>query len=177
MARVHFLLDEEWLIIKNYQNYSISNYGKVKRIKSGNGTRIGKILNLASTNNGYLSVTLYENNKRKNFYVHRLVIEAFIGPCPKDKETNHIDGDKINNYYKNLEYVTKSENQKHAFRLGLQRRDGENNHRSKITNRQVIEIRKLYKTGKYYHREIAKKFNIAETQIGRIIRKQSWKYI
>ena len=67
----------------------------------------------------YHRVTLYNGNDRKHLHVHRLVYEAFVGEIPKGYEVDHIDGDKNNNHYSNLEAVTPSENVKRAYKLGL----------------------------------------------------------
>lgn len=56
---------------------------------------------------------------KKTYYVHRVVYELFVGPIPKGYDINHIDGNKFNNNVCNLEAVTRSENQNHAFRTGL----------------------------------------------------------
>ena len=68
---------------------------------------------------GYLRVKLYRNAKPKEYLIHRLVADAFI-PNPEQKEqVNHKDGNKGNNSLENLEWVTQSENQKHAYIHGL----------------------------------------------------------
>ena len=65
--------------------------------------------------NGYKCVRIHD----KNFYVHRLLAEAFI-PNPENKpEINHKDGKKLNNDLSNLEWATYSENISHAYRAGL----------------------------------------------------------
>lgn len=56
---------------------------------------------------------------KRGCYVHRLVASAFYGPCPDNKEVNHIDGNPLNNRADNLEYVTRSGNLKHAWATGL----------------------------------------------------------
>lgn len=68
---------------------------------------------------GYLYVKLYKNGKGTKKRIHRLVAETFI-PNPDNKPTvNHIDGDKLNNHYLNLEWATRSEQIKHAIKTGL----------------------------------------------------------
>lgn len=171
-------MDEEWKIIRNYSDYAISNFGKVKRIKPGPNTYVGKILKLNIDTHGYLYVTFCKNGCRKNFLVHRLVMEAFVGPCPKNKEINHIDGNKENLYKNNLEYVTSSENTKHAFKLGLRKgMKGEKSPASKLKERDILKIRKLYKTGKYTQKEIGRKFNVVDSTISEICNYKIWKHI
>jgi hypothetical protein len=99
---------EIYKIIENYSNYSISNYGNVKNNKTGKLLKIRK-------NYGYNRVRLYNQYGGSNFSVHRLVGEYFI---PKNDERdiiNHIDGDKLNNHFANLEWVSNSENVLHRM--------------------------------------------------------------
>ena len=106
----------EWKDIKGYENYyQISNNGQVKNIKTN------KILT-GDINARYKRVILYIPNK-KRFFIHRLVAEHFCNKPLNYKElvVNHIDGNKLNNDYKNLEFITRSENDKHAFKLNLRK--------------------------------------------------------
>ena len=75
---------------------------------------------LANGKSGYMSVGFWMGGgKIKRKYVHRLVAGTYVpNPCGKP-EVNHIDGNKCNNVASNLEWCTKSENHKHAFKLGL----------------------------------------------------------
>lgn len=127
--------------------YDVSNNGQVRRMRGGKGLSFGRPLKLTHDRHGYLRIGLYlKPKKQTNFLVHRLVGEVFIGPCPSGMETNHKDGNKQNNDYRNLEYVTKSEQALHAFRLGLRKA-----HRPiKYSDEMVEEIRKAYLAGVHF---------------------------
>lgn len=106
---------EKWIILnKPYDKYAISNYGNVKNIKTD------KLVKQYLKRDGYYSVSLWKNNRGKNFKVHRLVAIYFIIQNSENElYVNHIDGDKTNNFYKNLEWVTPSKNNYESVRLGL----------------------------------------------------------
>lgn len=93
--------------IKNYEGlYEVSNDGRVYNVK-----RKKYLTNVLADR--YLIVLLYKKNKRKRYYVHRLVAEAF---CKKEEGkdyVNHKDLNRINNNYDNLEWVTSKENRIH----------------------------------------------------------------
>lgn len=79
----------------------------------------GKWLSLCDNGHGYKQVFVCVNNKRYMRYVHRLVAECFI-PNPNGlPEVNHLNGDKCNNRVENLEWCTRGDNARHAYRTGL----------------------------------------------------------
>jgi len=104
-------MKEEWRDIPEYKGlYQVSNMGQVKSLRNNE-----LILKPITVRKGYLSVNLYKAGKQKLSRLHRLVAVAFI-PNPENKlEVNHKDGNKKNNCFTNLEWVTPSENQKHSF--------------------------------------------------------------
>lgn len=111
-------MKEEWrTICEGF--YEVSNMARVRRAKDGENTFQGRIKKPSLSINGYMIFGAFMKGKRKNILLHRAVAEAFIGPCPPSHQVNHIDGVKTNNLPSNLEYVTISENQKHANYLGL----------------------------------------------------------
>lgn len=83
-----------------------------------------KILNSRVHSNGYLRVMLSIKGKHYDRYIHRLVAEVFIdNPCGYS-EVNHLDGDKTNNNVDNLEWCNRSQNNKHAYAMGLRQVKG-----------------------------------------------------
>ena len=98
---------------------------------------------------------------------------------PIDKNyINHIDGDKLNNMINNLEWVSRSENEKHAFANHLKTPTrGELSGMAKLTYRQVEEIRQKYCTGdktKYSIRKLAREYDVGKTTILCIVQRKTW---
>lgn len=146
--------------IKDYDGlYQISNCGRVKSLKRN------IILKPSANNKGYLHVILYKNGNSKIGRIHRLVAENFI-PNPGNKpQINHIDGHKSNNNVNNLEWVTNSENQKHAFKMGLQTNKGNHNPRARKINQYNLNG-ELIKTWNSYY-DITKELGINRSSIWR----------
>lgn len=109
---------EEWRSFRDGL-YEVSNYGRVRRAVDGVNTHAGRMLSLCKSSNGYLLFVHHSGSKHTNILVHRAVAEVFLGPCPVGYEVNHLDGDKLNPRLDNLEYLTRSENSKHALKMGL----------------------------------------------------------
>lgn len=112
---------ECWLSVPGYEGwYDVSDQGRIARVRGGRGTRPG-VLAGTIDNLGYRSVSLWRGNKGRTCRVHRLVMLAFVGPPPAGHQVNHKDGDKSNAKCENLEYVTTSQNHRHAYASGLHR--------------------------------------------------------
>lgn len=104
---------ESWKSIDGFDNYAVSDDGRVINKKRG----IEKALKIDRY--GYGNVALYRDGKEYHRKVHRLVAEAYIENDGNKPQVNHIDGNKLNNNVDNLEWVTCSENMKHAYETGL----------------------------------------------------------
>jgi len=110
--------------ISGYEEYSVTEAGVVVN------TRTNKILKPDLNSAGYQRVTMSANGKIKRMTVHRIVALTYLGDS--DLVVNHKDGNKLNNHYSNLEWVSQSENRKHAFRHKLVRRPN-----SKLSDKMV----------------------------------------
>lgn len=175
---------EIWKDITGYEGvYQVSNFGRIKSL--GRFLKRGEskifvdefIMSGGSTPIGYKTVNLTKNKVRKAFSVHRLVAKAFI-PNPEGKpEVNHIDGDKLNNNYTNLEWCTRRENLQHAYDTGLVNQQGSDSVNAKLSDDEVLEIRELYKTGRYTYDYLAEEYQVGASTIGRVVRKEVYQNV
>lgn len=109
-------MEEIWKDVKGYEGrYKVSNLGNVKSL-IGRKERVLRPLNQSK---GYYKVILYNKGNRENRCIHRLVAESFISNPENKIDVNHKDGNKHNNNVSNLEWNTRSENMKHAYRIGI----------------------------------------------------------
>jgi len=162
--------------IKGYEGiYQLSKDGKVlSKARQGAKTKV-----LKGARGEYLCVHLTKNGKTKKKRIHRLLAEMFI-PNPDNKpQVNHKDGNKYNNSLENLEWVTNGENVKHAYDKGLIKpRRGELNGNSKLTEKQVAEIRDIAsRSGRYYGRkELSLRYGVSECTIKEVVnrRRNNW---
>ena len=133
---------KEIFINQKRTDYSISNDGKVFSKKSN------KYLSQYKTPGGYLNVDLYTPEKRYKIGVHQLVAQAFI-PNPNNLPlVNHKDGDKTNNNMTNLEWASYSDNNSHAYKIGLRKPlEPEKCYFTKYSREQIIAVCLLLEQG------------------------------
>lgn len=164
--------NEIWKEIIGFERYyKISNYGNVVSI------RTGKLLKLELTRGGYNRVQLNVNSNHKRFLVHRLVALHFLDKIEGKNEVNHINNIRNDNRLENLEWCTSKENQEHCINQGRKViHAGSKNAMSKLTESEVIEIRRLKSTG-IKNIQIAKLFNLDEKHVSLIVLRKRWKHI
>lgn len=171
--------------IKDLENlYEIDDMGRVYALPRWMNTPTTKYLSkehvLKPYKNcwGYLLVDMRKNGKRYLKCVHRLVAEAFI-PNPEGKtQVNHINGDKSDNRVENLEWCTCSENQYHAFRIGLKPKNW-NHPFSKFTKSDILYIRGNYQpySKDFGIHALARKFGVSDSTIQQIVHNKTYKDI
>ena len=177
---------EEWLPIIGYEGwYEVSNLGRVRSLprkvpaKLGSlASRPGVLLRAALKRDGYPFVRLSKNGKNRVYLVHVLVAEAFIGPRAPLYELDHKNGNKMDNAVGNLEYVTRSENMRRAFAMGLVKladQRGEKHSHAKLTRSDVIEIRRLCLEG-MTQKAVASQFGVSKGTISDAICRRTWDY-
>lgn len=168
---------EEWRDIAGYEGiYQVSNLGNVRSIKSS--THAGIIRKPDRGWGDYPVVTLILKSVRKRHYIHALVCAAFHGPRPPGHNVNHKDANRQNNHADNLEWVTQSENVRHAISLlNLSGPQGERNGQASLKESDVHEIRALYATGNFTQKEIGKMFGVTRVAISAILIGRTWSHI
>lgn len=111
-----------WKSVHGFPMYEVSSIGQIRRSSPDKRNHRLREMRIFSNKIGYKWLTLYDGEKYFRQYVHRVVAVAFLGIIPSGKQINHKDGNKDNNYFMNLEFVTPKENIRHAMSLGLRDR-------------------------------------------------------
>jgi len=175
---------EVWKPVDDYRGlYEVSNLGRVKSLPTESGGmrgkrgRKGQLLKGGLGGRGYLHVTLRKAGIKKTVNIHCLVIKAFLPKKYKELEANHKNGIKTDNRLENLEWVTKSENQHHALKMGLKKiLKGDACSWVKLNEMQIHVIKHLFKINPLLTcRQIARFFNVSSSLIQQIKCGKIWK--
>ncbi len=162
---------EEWRPVSEFSGVlEVSNLGRVRRPKTGH------VLKVRALPKGYVQLHAVVDGRAVNRYLHRLVALEFCGTPAPGQEVNHIDGVKAHNCAVNLEWVSRGDNHRRAFRLGLKshgdRFRGTKNGRAVITPDIANQIRSL--KGKVRQVDLAKQYGLTQGHISRIQRGVAW---
>src|SRR5262245_42822701 len=167
-------LAERWLPVPGYEElYSVSDLGRVRSEKG----RWGKpqILSGGHHIDGYRTVGLSRGKRLMTYCVHRLVLEAFVGPRPAGAECRHLNGRNTDNRLANLAWGMPAENAADRVRLG-ELPCGEQCHNAKLTAVVVLEIRRRAAVGESMA-AIARAYGVNRITIRAVIRRDTWKHV
>jgi len=114
-----------------------------------------------------------KNGRQRMFYVHHLVLEAFVGPCPPGLEASHKDGDPSNNHVSNLVWESHLKNVRRKIDHGTVAK-GINNGRAKLTWKKVSLIRYLAREKNLSQSSIARRFRVNKSTIAAIVSNRTW---
>jgi len=165
---------EIWKPIPQWEKYSISSFGNIRVEKTG------KLL-AHTKRKGYHGCMLYNNGKYKIIRIHAYMVRTFTNNWDMTLQAAHLDGNKNNNNLDNIKLVTCKENNAHK-RLHGTLCIGEKQGASKLTEKKVIEIKKLLKRktrkwGDWSNLRIAKLYNVSPTLIWNIDHNRAWTHI
>lgn len=135
--------------------------------------RNGKEKKLSISRVGYKVVSFSRNNKTHTFYLHRLLLDAFVGPCPDGCEALHGNGERLDNRIENLRWGTRAENVADAIRHGTAT-IGSKNKQAKLRQSDIGWIHDM-KTLGFFSREIAPHFQVSATTINRVASGKTYK--
>ena len=156
------------------ENVHVSDHGRIRSFKTSREG--GKIIG-GSWLSGYNILVLRKaDDKRKTVFIHKLVAEYYLNE-PKDPSEFiiHVDYDRKNNHFSNLKWVNSSQASVH--RKGDKDYDKKKVRNSKLTETQVIRLKKMIKRGKVRPYRIAQEFGITHTQLNRIKNGENWAHI
>ena len=160
-------MSERWKPILD-GNYAVSNCGRLKRLTDGGPkTYPGKILKTHPDRTKYLTTRLRFRGRYIDVWIHVLVAEAFIGPCPKGKEVNHKDLNRQNNCDWNLEYLTHRENAVHA-------RDAGAHSEFKLNKATADNIRQVHGISELSYAAVGRIFEVSGTHVSNIVSGKVW---
>ncbi len=185
------LENETWKTIKEYPDYQVSNFGKIKSLKFGKK----RILKLNKDNTKYFCINLYKNGKRKYIRTYILVYETFYNDKLKLNEcVHHKDENKENNYYENLEKMIiykhlsfHNKNEKHPnfnkryseetkkkMSISHHNFKGENHPNHKLSSQNIYDIRKSLELKLYTPKQLSWMFDVSVKTIYSIKSEKTW---
>lgn len=162
---------EEWKPVVGYEGlYEVSNLGGLRSLRK---RWLGSLR--PWNKDGYCWFRLFKNGKKLSTGVHRLVLMAFVGPCPDGYQSAHLDGNRSNNCVSNLAWVTGKENSDHKVIHDTWIR-GERMWNAKLDDNKVQLIRKLSLDG-FKGSEIADLLNVSRGCIYGVINGKRWTHV
>jgi hypothetical protein len=169
---------ELFLPITGFSGYEVGSKGSVRSCKDSRGriTEVWRMRTLVPDKSGYLTLVLRKNGKSFCCKVATLVLTAFVGPRPPGMEVCHNDGVRTNNEMWNLRWDTPKNNRADKQQHGTANK-GERNGSAKLTEKQVLLIRRLYETGDWTCEALSKRYGVSLHPVYMIVTRKRWTHI
>ena len=160
--------------IPGFPGYMAGDDGEIWSFKAA--TKTWKKLKPTRSRKGYLNVELWKGRRPFRFLVHRLVLETFVGPCPKGQIARHFpDRSPGNCRLENLQWGTRAENEEDKKIHGTAAdRNGEKHPLAKLSLKDVAEIRQRHSNGET-QKALAKEYRVKRSCISKIATGRRWK--
>ena len=180
-------MNEIWKDVVGYEGfYQASSLGRIKSMarpinyislgKTKTSNLKTKILRCTKNNQShYWSVRLCIDGIKKRKYVHSIVTEAFLGPCPAGHQCAHLNGDNQDNRSNNLAWVTPKENQFHRTLHGTGMA-GDLHWNSRLSERDIPSIRRRYANGESL-KNLAEYFGSTTKAIWAAANRRTWRCV
>jgi hypothetical protein len=169
LTNKEFIEKSKWKLLNGYDDYIISDHGHV-----------AKLIKPKPNNKGYLRVKFVKDGIRVDRYVHRIIASVWISNEYSKHCVNHKNFNVQDNSAVNLEWVTNHENQTHSWKYNKTRKKkdntGEKNPRAKLSESDIIEIRKRYDNNERPI-DFYKTYNVSHSLIIQIGKRQIWTHI
>lgn len=177
------MAEVQYRLIACYPGYRVGTDGSVWSCwrRGGGSSAITDIWRLrklkTDKRTGYVMAGLKRADGYHWLLVHRLVLEAFVGPCPEGFQSRHFpDGTRSNNSLANLSWGTRAENMQDKRTHGTMA-NGERVKSSKLTAQQVSEIREQYTEGGLSQTIIAMKYGVTQANVSEVVNMRTWKHL
>jgi len=159
---------ERWAVVADAPKYFVSTNG---RVLGPRGIRKPMM------ENGYPWFDAKVDGVRKCIRIHRAMAIAFMPQEDGKPMVNHVSGVKSENRLDNFEWTDNRGNIQHGWSLGRVSVKGQDHPKHKLTNEQVLEMRRLYSTGLYTKTHLGRMFGVSQPVAGKIIRRQLWRHL
>ena len=158
--------------------YEISDQGRCRSWVHRNGRRSKPHMlhpNISTRGYTYYDLSPDREQGARQMYAHRLVLDAFVGPCPNGHQSAHWNGNKTDNRVENLRWATPKENTADSVRHGAMPR-GEKNGFSKLKESDVPKIRNL-RSGGATNEALAEMFGVSTSAISQVCLRKTWEHV